>query len=90
MGEEEISGDLKEKINKYVEQVFEKFLERASKGESVEGLIKALTVEKVMNILGALIKRTVAKKIAKKAVKKAVDRYWEKNREIILKKIECL
>jgi len=43
-----------------------------------------------MNILGALIKRTVAKKIAKKAVKKAVDRYWEKNREIILKKIEQL
>lgn len=43
-----------------------------------------------MNILGTLIKRTVVKKIAKKAVKKAVDRYWEKNREVILKKIELL
>ena len=43
--------------------MFDKFLERVSKGESVEGLIKALMVEKVMNILGAMIKRTVMKKI---------------------------
>jgi len=88
--EEEISSDLREKIQKNVEKVFDKFLERASKGESIEGIIKTLMVEKVMNILGALIKRTVVRKIAKKAVKKAVDRYWENNREIILKKIQSL
>ena len=86
MGEEELSGELKDKINKNVEKVFDKFLERASKGESVEGLLKALMVEKVMNILGAMIKRTVMKKI----IIKAVNRYWEKNREVILKKIDLL
>ncbi len=54
--------------------MFDKFLERVSKGESVEGLIKALMVEKVMNILGAMIKRTVMKKIEKKIEKKAVKK----------------
>lgn len=38
----------------------------------------------------AIIKRTIVKKITKKAVKKAVDNYWEKNREVILKKIDQL
>ena len=47
-------------------------------------------VEKVMNVLGAMIKRTVVKKVAKKAVKKAVDKYWEKNRDSILEKIKNL
>ncbi len=43
-----------------------------------------------MNILGAVIKRTVVKKLAKKAVKRRVDKFWEKNREIILTKINLL
>ncbi len=70
--EEEISSELKEKIHENVDKVFEKWLEKTSKGESIEGIIKALMVEKVMNILGALMKRTVVRKVAldKKSKKK--------------------
>lgn len=88
--EEEISSELREKIHKNVDRVFEKWLEKVSKDESIEGIIKVLMVEKVMNILGAMIRRTVVKKVAKRAVKKAVDRFWEKNRESILEKIKDL
>ena len=88
--EEEISSELREKIHKNVDKVFDKWLERASKGESIEGVIKSLMVEKVMNVLGAIIKRTVIKKIAKRTVKKAVNRYWEKNRARIQEKIKNL
>ncbi len=88
--EKEISSDLREKIHKNVDNVFDKWLERASKGESIEGVIKSLMVEKVMNVLGAIIRRTVVKKVAKRAVKKAVDRYWEKNRADIQEKIKNL
>ena len=88
--EEEISSELKEKIHENVDKVFEKWLEKISKGESIEGIIKALMVEKAMNILGALIKRTVIKKVAKKVVKRRVDKFWEKNREMIQEKIKTL
>lgn len=88
--EEELSSELKDKINENVEKIFGKWIEKASKGESVEGLIKALMVEKVMNVLAVLIKRTVVKTIAKKAVKRRVDKFWEKNREMILSKIGLL
>ena len=88
--EEEISSELREKIHKNVDRVFEKWLEKVSKDESIEGIIKVLMVEKVMNILGAMIRRTLVKKVAKRAVKKAVDRFWEKNRENIQEKIKDL
>ena len=88
--EEEISSEIKDKINQNVEKVFEKWIEKASKGESMDGIIKSLMVEKIMNILGIAIKRTVVKKLAKKAVKRRVDKFWEKNREMIMKKINLL
>ena len=101
--EEEISSELRTKIHNNVDKVFDKWLERASKDESIEGIIKSLMVEKVrgilvaksfsekvMNVLGALIKRTIVKKVAKRAVKKAVNRYWEKNRADIQEKIKNL
>lgn len=88
--EEEISSELKEKISQNVDKVFEKWLVKTSKGESIEGIIKALMVEKVMNILGAVIKRTVVRKITKRVVRRRVDKYWEKNRESILEKIKNL
>ena len=88
--EEEISSELKEKIHENVDKIFEKWLEKTSKGESIEGIIKVLMVEKVMNILGALIKRTVIKKVDKKVVKRRVDKFWEKNREMIMEKIESM
>jgi hypothetical protein len=88
--EEEISSELQEKINQSVEKVFKKWIEKASKGESVEGLIKSLMAEKIMNILGVLIKRTLVKKIAKKVVKRRVDKFWDKNREMIMTKIDLL
>ena len=87
---EEISSELKDKINTNVEKVFKKWIEKASKGESIEGLIKSLMVEKIMNILGAVIKRTIVKKLAKKAVKRRIDKFWEKNREMIMTKINLL
>jgi hypothetical protein len=88
--EEEISSELNEKITETVEKIFGKWVDKASKGESIEGLIKALMVEKVMNILGIIIKRTVVKTITKKVVKRRVDKFWEKNREMILNKIELI
>jgi hypothetical protein len=68
MMEEEISSELREKIHKNVDKIFDKWLAKASKGESIEGIVKSLIVEKVMNVLGAMIKRTVVRKVAKKAV----------------------
>jgi len=88
--EEEISSELREKIDDNIDKVFEKWLNRVSKGESIEGIIKALIVEKVMNILGVLTKRTVVKTVAKKIVKRRVDKYWERNREEILEKVKNL
>jgi hypothetical protein len=88
--EEEISSELKEKIDRNIEKVFTTWIERASKGESIEGLIKSLMVEKLMNVLGAVIKRTVARTVAKKLVVRRVDKFWEKNREMILSKLEIL
>jgi len=71
--EEELSPELSEKIRGYVEKVIEKMLERASKGESIEGIIKTLITEKVMNYAGPLMRRYVVKKAAKKIVRKVVD-----------------
>ncbi|MFX1376559.1 MAG: hypothetical protein ACFFA0_12180 [Promethearchaeota archaeon] len=88
--EDIISSELKEKIQEKVDIVFGKWLEKTSKGESIEGIIKALIVEKVMNVLGVLFKRTVVKKVAKKIVKRRVDKFWEKNHDIILEKIKAL
>ncbi len=88
--EEEVPSELKQKINANVEKIFDKWLQKAAKSESIEGIIKNLMVEKIMNVLGAIMKRTVVRKVAKRAVKKAVDRYWEKNHELILEKIKNL
>lgn len=87
---EEVSSELREKIDQNIGKVFEKWLDRISKGEAIEGIIKALIVEKVMNILGILTKRTVVKKVTKKIVKRRVDKYWERNRKEILEKIKNL
>ncbi|MFW9874077.1 MAG: hypothetical protein ACFFG0_13295 [Candidatus Thorarchaeota archaeon] len=43
-----------------------------------------------MNIMCALIKRTVVKKVAKKVVKPRVDKFWENNREIIMVRIKTI
>jgi hypothetical protein len=88
--EEEITSEMREKIHNNVDKIFDKWLNRASKGESIEGIVKSLMVEKVMNVLGAMIRRTVVRKVAKKAVKKAVDKYWENNHERVLEKIKNL
>jgi hypothetical protein len=49
--EPEISSELREKIHTNVDKIFDKWLNKASKGESVEGIVKSLMVEKVMNVL---------------------------------------
>jgi len=88
--EEEVPSELREKIQKNVDKIFEKWLHKTAKSESIEGIIKSLMVEKIMNILGAAMKRTVVRKVAKRVVRKAVDKYWQKNRENILEKIKEL
>ncbi|MFX1567444.1 MAG: hypothetical protein ACFFCV_03650 [Promethearchaeota archaeon] len=88
--EEEVPSDLREKIQKNADKIFEKWLHKAAKSESIEGIIKRLMVEKIMNVLGAAMKRTVVRKVAKRAVRKAVDKYWEKNHASILEKIKDL
>ena len=62
-------------------------IQKESKGESLEELIKTLLVEKVMNVMGALLNRPVMKKVAKKGVKKAVDNVWETNRDKLMEKV---
>jgi hypothetical protein len=89
-GEEEISSELREKIDQNIDKLFEKWLDRISKGEAIEGIIKVLIVEKIMNILGILTKRTIVKKATKKIVKRRVNKYWERNRKEILEKIKNL
>lgn len=66
MEEEEITSEMREKIHNNVDKIFDKWLDKASKGESIEGIVKSLMVEKLMNVLGVIIKRPVVKKVAKK------------------------
>ncbi|MFW9822011.1 MAG: hypothetical protein ACFFE4_03705 [Candidatus Thorarchaeota archaeon] len=47
-------------------------------------------VEKIMNILGAVIQRTIVRNGVKKVVKRRVDKFWEKNKRMIMEKIYLL
>ena len=70
---EEISQELRQKIDNLVEKSFAIFIDRASKGGSLEEFLKTLITEKVYGKLGPRMNRYVVKKIAKKVIRKTVD-----------------
>jgi len=88
--EEEISSELRQKIDNGVEKVFALFIDKASKGGSLEEFFKTLITEKVYGKLGPRMNRYVVKKIAKKVIRKTVDRVWERHRDKLILKLQAL
>ena len=88
--EEEVSPELRQKIDSIVEKAFALFIDRASKGGSLEEFLKTLITEKVYGKLGPRMNRYVVKKIAKKVIRKTVDRVWERHRDKLLLKLQTL
>ena len=88
--EEEVSAELRQRIDNVVEKVFAVFIDRASKNGSLEELLKTLLTEKVYSKLGPRMNRYVVKKIAKKVIRKAVDKIWERHREKLILKLQSL
>ncbi|NVM44019.1 MAG: hypothetical protein HWN79_03790 [Candidatus Lokiarchaeota archaeon] len=85
--EEEISPELRHKIDNAVEKVFVLFIDKASKGGSLEELLKTLITEKINGKLGARMNRFVVKKAAKKVIRKTVDRVWDRHRNKLILKL---
>lgn len=85
-----ISPELREKIDLVVEKAIVRLIEKASKDQSLEALIKTLIVEKVMSRLKPLMNRYIVKKIARKAVERRVDKMWERHRDRLMAKIRAL
>jgi hypothetical protein len=88
--EEEISSELRQKIDNAVEKAFALFIDKASKGGSLEELFKALITEKVYGKLGPRMNRYAVKKIAKKFIRKTVDKVWERHKEKLILKLQTL
>ena len=88
--EEEISSELRQKIDNAVEKVFALFIDKASKGGSLEELLKTLITEKVYGKLGLRVNRYAVKKIAKKVLRKMVDKGWERHKEKLILKLQTL
>jgi hypothetical protein len=87
--EEEVPSELKQKINDLVEKSFNKIIDKAASG-SIEELVKTLITDKIAGKVSPLMKRFSVKLVAKKVIRKSVDRYWENNRETMVKKIKEL
>ena len=88
--EEEISPELRQKIDAAVEKAFALFIDKASKGGSLEEFLKTLVTEKVYGKLGPRMNRYVVKKIAKKIIRKTVDRVWKRHRDKLILKLQAL
>ncbi len=92
---EEIKQKFEEKINSAAETLFKMIIEEASKGGSLEEILKVLITEKVMSVVPTPRRlRPVGKEAYKKAtkivVRSVVDKLWENNRESLLTHIEGL
>ncbi|MFW9950150.1 MAG: hypothetical protein ACFFKA_08500 [Candidatus Thorarchaeota archaeon] len=61
-----------------VEKAFVLFIDKVSKGGSLEELFKTLIPEKVYGKLGPRMNRFIVKKITILAIKKTVDKVWER------------
>ncbi|MBY9015556.1 MAG: hypothetical protein KGD68_07695 [Candidatus Lokiarchaeota archaeon] len=88
--EEEVSPELRQKIDNIVEKAFAVFIDKASKGGSLEEFLKTLITEKVYGKLGPRMNRYVVKKIAKKVIRKTVDRVWIRHRDKLILKLQTL
>ncbi len=88
--EEEVSPELRQKIDNTVEKAFALFIDKASKGGSLEEFLKTLITEKVYGKLGPRMNRYMVKKIAKKVIRKTVDKVWERHRNKLILKLQAL
>jgi hypothetical protein len=88
--EEEVSPELRQKIDNTVEKAFALFIDKASKGGSLEEFFKTLITEKVYGKLGPRMNRYAVKKIAKKVIRKTVDKVWERHRNKLILKLQAL
>lgn len=88
--EEEVSPELRQRIDNVVEKAFAVFIDKASKDGSLEELLKTLITEKVYGKLGPRMNRYVVKKIVKKVIRKTVDRVWERHRDKLILKLQNL
>jgi hypothetical protein len=64
--EEEVSPELRQKIDNVVEKASAVFIDRASKNGSLEEILKTLITEKVYGKFGPRMNRYVVKKSLKK------------------------
>ncbi len=87
---EDVTPELRKKIDNLVEKAISLFLDKVSKGDSLEELIKTLITEKVFSKLGPRMNRYVVRKAAKKIVRKAVDKIWERHKDRLILKIKAL
>lgn len=87
---EGISPELRQKVDLAVEKTFAIFIDRASKGGSLEEFLKTLITEKVYGKLGPRMNRYVVKKIAKKVIRKTVDKVWARHRNKLISKLQTL
>ena len=88
--DELLTPELQAKIDEKVEKSLALFIDKASKGGSLEELFKVLITEKVFAKLGPRMNRYMVRKVAKKVVKKVVDKAWERHRDKLLIKLQSL
>jgi hypothetical protein len=86
--DEEISHELRQKIDTIVEKTFANFIYKVSNGGSLEKFLKILITEKIYEKLGPSMNRYVVKKIANKIISKIVHRVWETHREKLVLKLK--
>jgi len=85
-----LTTELRAKIDEKVEKTLAIFIDKVSKGGSLEELFKALITEKVFAKLGPRMNRYMVRKVAKKVVRKVVDKAWERHRDILITKLYSL
>lgn len=88
--DEPLAAELRAKIDEKVEKAIALFMDKVSKGGSLEELFKTLITEKVFAKLGPRMNRYVVRKVAKKIVRKVVDNAWERHRNNLITKLQAL
>lgn len=87
---EGFAPEIQKKVDHLVEKAIVIFLDKVSKENSLEEIIKTLITEKIFSKLGPKMNRYLVRKAAKKIVRKAVDRIWEKHRDNLSLKLQAL
>ena len=88
--DEPLAPELRKKIDPVAEKALAMFMDKVSKGGSLEELLKTLIVEKVFSKLGPRMNGFTVRKVAKVAVRKAVDKVWERHRDKLIIKLHNL